>query len=285
MQFRILSLADLNQMHLAFNQAFEGYFVDINLPYDMFCKRITQELNTCLNLSIGAFDSEKMVGFIFTSIGLYNDEKTAYNGGTGVIPSYRGQGISKELYKNLLPLLREKSVTQCLLEVITQNQPAIDVYSQLGFNQSRYLKCFRWTKNSIESTTNCRENIDIKINKNPDWSYYQSFGDYQPSFQDSCPQIEIKAALEIAVEAWIDGQLVGYVSYQKPRGRISQIAVAHKYRGQGIGRSLLRYIGNETETNGLNIINVDSNASGAIKFLEHCGFENYLDQYEMVKKI
>ncbi|MGI9543241.1 MAG: GNAT family N-acetyltransferase, partial [Cyclobacteriaceae bacterium] len=186
---------------------------------------------------------------------------------------------------NLIPLLRQESVSQCVLEVITQNKPAIRVYNQLGFKENRYLKCFRSTKNTMDLTTNHLEHVEIRTNTNPDLLQYKSFGDHRASFQDSYSHIEVKSALETAVEASIDGQLVGYVIYQKPRGRISQIAVAHNYRRRGIGQALIRHIGNETEAKGLNIINVDVDASGVIKFLENCGFENYLDQYEMVKKI
>ena len=285
MQFRTFSTEDLNQMHQAFNQAFTGYFVDIRLPFDAFCKRLTQELNTCLKLSIGAFESDKLVGFIFTSIGEYNQKKTAYNGGTGIIPDHRGQGISKKLYQTLIPLLQQESVSQCVLEVITQNHPAINVYKQLGFKENRHFKCFRLTKAGRYTKTNLWDHLDIRINANPTWSQYKNFGDHQPSFQDCYSNMEVKSALETTVEAWIDGQLVGYVTYQKSRGRISQLAVAHQYRRNGIGKALVRYIGQETEAKGLNIINIDASASGAIKFLEHCGFENYLDQYEMVKKI
>jgi len=285
LQFRTFTNEDIPKMHKAFNLAFEDYFVNINLPYPDFTKRLIIEQNTSLDLSIGAFAKEELVGFIFTSIGIFNGNLTAYNGGTGVIPAYRGHRLSSQLYQRLIPLYNQASVSQCLLEVIVRNHPAINIYKQLGFEQSRYLKCFKCKKDFDSSVSALLNGLQISPNDRPDWQAYKSLEELQPAFQDSHRHLTKKAGIESFVEASISGKLVGYIIYQIPRGRISQIAVSPTYRRQGIGGALVRHISKNTNANGLNIINIDATAHGMISFLNALGFENYLDQYEMVKKI
>ena len=66
-------------------------------------------------------DDEELIGFMLHTRAYFQGIDTIYNGGTGVVSAYRGKGIIQEIYKNLLPNLRESGAERILLEVITTN--------------------------------------------------------------------------------------------------------------------------------------------------------------------
>ena len=64
------------------------------------------------------------------ALGEWQGKPTAYDAGTGVIPAYRRQGIAEELFTFMVPHLKEASVEQYLLEVLTGNERAVALYQE-----------------------------------------------------------------------------------------------------------------------------------------------------------
>ncbi len=279
---RFLKEQDFDEMYSAFHLAFSNYTVPFNLNKDEFKKKFVEKLNINFSLSVGAFFMDKMVGFIFTSIGKYEGEKSAYNGGTGVIPEFRGQKITSRLYDLLIPELRYCVVKKCVLEVLTDNDRAIQTYEDIGFKKTKFYHCFRLV---IPSISNLNKNIEIHLQEKPDWKPYLKFFDHLPSFLDTEGMINQNLANEKIIEARLGGKLVGYAIYQPRPGRISHIAVGREHRRNGIGTTLINYIYNNSKTKSLTLINVNKEADGLKNFFSKLGFENQLDQYEMVMKI
>ena len=61
-------------------------------------------------------------------------------GGFGVAPGRRGQGLGRELAREMLAIARRAGVAHLQLEVLTQNLPAIRTYERVGFRRTRDLR-------------------------------------------------------------------------------------------------------------------------------------------------
>ena len=223
---RSLQEKDVPQMYRAFKSAFLNYPVPFELSEEHFRKKFIEKLRINFVHSAGAFGQgqDALKAFVFTSISKYEGLLTAYNGGTGVIPEYRGKGITKQLFEYLIPRFKNEQIGQCILEVLMDNHHAIEVYQQIGFSISRNFKCYKLNPGNSVSM---KENSDIKILRvqSPDWKMYTKFFDYLPCYLDSREMIEMNLGNEIVIEASLGNLTVGYAIFQNNSGRISQIAV------------------------------------------------------------
>ena len=64
-------------------------------------------------LSVGAFDGEKLIGFSLTGLRSQNVTLTAYDIATGIAPKYRRQGVTSEIFLRDA-ILKGKHVRQYL---------------------------------------------------------------------------------------------------------------------------------------------------------------------------
>jgi ribosomal protein S18 acetylase RimI-like enzyme len=267
-------------MYKAFNSAFSDYIIPISLTLEQFKKRFLSKLQINFELSAGAFDSNDLIGFIFTGLGTYGGRKVAYNGGTGVLPEYRGNRITARLYSLLFPLFRERNIEASVLEVITDNEKALKVYKEIGFRESKYFHCFRKDLYTIDNVDDPNLKY-IKVIHAPDWRLFRSFSNSSPSFLDYYDVITRNISNEQIIVFENENTIVGYAIYQPELGRISQLAVAKNYRKRGVGTALTNYIIKNSQTIAVTALNVDSKSSDLIQFFKKLGFENQLDQYEM----
>lgn len=286
-QFNLRTLEDSgkSQLFRCFQRSFSDYPVSFNITQEQFIRKFIKRLNIRLDLSVGAFVGNQLTGFIFTSIDHYRGLHTAYNGGTGVIPSLRGKGLTYNMYQFLIPQLKETGVKQCLLEVLRQNKSAQKAYQRVGFTTTVTLKCF---KRKEEDPINLKpgEVFQISWVQQPDWPLYETFSNFSPCFLDT-PQLlsHILAELKIIEAKDQLGRTVGYAIYSPNTGRISQFAVDKKVRRKGIGRSMFKFITNLSPAPTYTVMNIPSGETAIIKFLKKLGFQNEIDQYEMLMKL
>ncbi|MGB1041677.1 MAG: GNAT family N-acetyltransferase, partial [Flavobacteriales bacterium] len=111
-----------------FNKSFSDYFVSLQLSEKQFFEKLISN-NIDFSLSVGAFENNKLVGFILHGV----NAKSVYNSGTGVIPKRRGFGLTIRMYKFILPILKSNQISKVVLEVITENIQAIKSYKKVGF--------------------------------------------------------------------------------------------------------------------------------------------------------
>jgi ribosomal protein S18 acetylase RimI-like enzyme len=156
LNFSTLENVEKSEIVKTFNSAFENYFVKIELTEKSLTEKFAAE-NILLEKSVGAFVENKLIGFVFIGIDDFNGRKTAYNGGTGVVPGFRGNDLTGKMYKFLLPKLAVENIKSHLLEVITENRSAIKAYEKIDFKIERKLACF---KGKISMS---RINSDIEI--------------------------------------------------------------------------------------------------------------------------
>lgn len=269
-------------MYFSFLDAFADYPVNFRLTKEQFVRKFVEKLKIEFNLSVGAFDYEAMAGFIFTTVNFYQEKLTAYNGGTGVRPSYRGYYLTRHMYDYLVPKFKDKGITQCVLEVLVNNTGAIKVYQQIGFEIKGMLCSFKSPEELRNNRTYRNSDLDIRQVLQPTWSHYTNFHNFKPSFLDTPIMISKNIANEVILEARINGELAGYVIYQPAFARLSQLAINPEYRRLGIGSELISHILNKTSNKELTIINVREQDQGTMAFFKSLGFINHINQYEMV---
>lgn len=124
------SLEDIVACNLV---AFQNYFE--KMPEEVgFYKNSFFRARVDLSCSYGVFSDGNLVAFVIIGLDQFKGELHAFNLATGVIPSFRGQGLVDRIFAALLPELKNKGVRGCKLEVIKENKIAIRVYERIGFS-------------------------------------------------------------------------------------------------------------------------------------------------------
>ena len=247
----------------------------MQMSEQQFAQRLTRD-GVQLEISAAAFDDDRMIGFYMNGFGDWEGKQTAYDSGTGVVPDYRGRGVGKELFAFLTAKLKERSVSQYLLEVLTSNEPAVALYRKLGFVEVRRFAVLR-AQEAVESRNDSAE-VELRTIEEPDWKLFQSFWDGYPSWQNSIAAVERIPNERVIVGAYVDGACVGYGVVFTPAVNLMQLAVAPAYRRKGIGSRILSTLSaNKT----LKVTNIDEELKGTLAFFEANGFKMVLEQFEM----
>lgn len=140
---RRLSEFTLPEVTSLWNEGFKGYAVEMSMSMDAFIKRFPEN-NLSLELSLAACVDGRPVGFVINGFRTIDGKRTAYNGGTGIVPEYRNKGIAKLLIGAALELYKEQGVETALLEALSDNEPAIMLYKRMGyreFDELRFYDC------------------------------------------------------------------------------------------------------------------------------------------------
>lgn len=284
LNYKMLEDMNIEILHSAFIKAFSDYQVEMKLPLWKF-NNMLQRRGYSSRFSIGAFKGDELIGFIFNGVHNWRGKTTVYDCGTGVIPEYRKQGITSKMFSKVLSLLHENNIEHYLLEVIQSNEPAVNLYKKQGFMITRTLSCFRIDKDFIKEAPDSSINYksyDIEL---IDWELFKSFWDFEPSWQNSIDSIMAVSDLFEVIIAEVDEKTVGYGIVDRITGDIPQLAVHEDYRCKGIGHNILKRLIQCTESQNLNFLNIDDKCVSNIKFLQRLGFDNFIDQYEMILNI
>jgi len=277
--YRLLTTADFHPLYECFLEAFSDYQVDMQMSEEQFRQRVVRD-RVELESSAGAFDEDRMIGFYMNGRGVWEGKQTAYDAGTGVVPDYRRRGVAEELFDFMVPQLKERGITQYLLEVLTSNERAVALYRKIGFEEVRHLAVLR--SKAMMKTSGDVEGVSIRRMEEPDWDVFCAYWDGKPSWQSSIDAVgSVRDQREI-VGAFVDEKCVGYGIVHQPSGLLMQMAVGSAFRRRGIGRKILAALsGNEI----LKINNVDEELKGTLAFFKACGFEVVLRQFEMMRTL
>ncbi|HKO56123.1 MAG TPA: GNAT family N-acetyltransferase [Thermoanaerobaculia bacterium] len=255
---RPLTADDFETLYAAFREAFSDYVVPFAPTREQLLEMLTRR-GWKPELSVGAFDGERMVGF--TANGF--DGVTAYDSGTGVVPSHRRRGLSRAMFDWLIPRLRAAGASRYLLEVIETNKPAEELYRGLGFRETRRFDCWVY-----ESRGDAPRFGGGAIN--PEW------WDVEPPWQNSNASLARARDRHVVI-----GDERGYAAVFPNSGDLAQLAVAREHRRRGVGRQLLdaaAAIANKP----LRVLNVDDRDEGIAAFFEAVGARRIVRQIEMV---
>ncbi len=285
MEYRSLTDTTTKCMHEAFLQAFSDYQVPMNMSLETFERKLKRN-GFKSEVSAGAFEHGRLVGFVLNGVREWAGEKTIYDTGTGVVPEFRGARIGSRLLNLVNELCVRNNISVYQLEVIQDNVGAVNLYKKQGFQVKRSLNCYRLSEKLAGLSTNTRwklyqaEKMDKEL-----WNLAKSFWDYIPSWQngeDAVCAVEDSFGYTL-VE--LEGVLIGYGIVDKVTGDIAQLAVDCHYRRRGIATAILQDLQSQTQNSGLTVINVDERDESLNAFLKQMGFQVYVTQYEMVKAI
>lgn len=277
MQFKTLTNTPLPEIVRCFNRSFSDYMVPVQLSNADLERKLKSD-RIQLEHSVGAFDGDQLVGFILHGIDQLADVLTAYNAGTGVLPDYRGQRYTQQMYDYILPQLKKNGVQQCLLEVITTNQVAIKVYQQAGFHQTRAFDCFKGVVAIVNDHFPLGYHISV-VDELP-WDQLPAFWNYQPSWQNDTEGIRAIWGDLVGLGIFHGGELVGYGICNSDSGRVMQFGILPDYRGQKLGHYLFFQMG-RIHNPKLTVINIDRSDTQSLEALQAIGLQSFIRQYEM----
>jgi len=244
-----------------------------------FEQRVTRD-GVALEISAAAFEAYRMIAFYMNGRGIWRGKQTAYDAGTGVIPTHRRRGIAEELFEFLVPRLKETGITQYLLEVLTSNERAVKLYRRIGLEEVRQLAVLR--SNEAPKPPREIEGVSIRQIEDPDWDTFCAYWDGEPSWQNSNDAVDrIKNHREI-IGAFVSEKCVGYGIVFRPAGLLMQLAVAPEFRRKGIGTRILAALSKDGI---VKVNNVDEELKGTLSFFKANGFEIVLRQFEMVRAL
>lgn len=281
-QYRFLGKKYFAALYETHHEAFSDYVVPLQMTEIQFANHIAQN-NIDLKLSVGAFAGGRLVGYTLNGFGRWDGIQTAYDAGTGVIPDYRRKGIGRSLFEFLFPKLREIGIRQMLLEVISSNERAIELYRKLGFEETRKLLFFEQTGYIESSRSN---GIRIRQIEEPVWDYLKLFWDKETSWQFSVEAIARKITSKSYYGAFCGSRCVAYSVLHPDSGIISQIAVDKEHRRKKVATMLLVEMQEKTKDGQrLRFSNVDTDLQSLIRFAGKLDFTPTISQYEMILKL
>lgn len=284
-RFRSFIKEDVPEMRKVFNKAFEDYLIPIILSESDFKRKLIEKSRLNFKYSIGCYDNNQLVGFLFHTIEEYQKKITAYNGGTGVIPDYRGNNLTYQMYQHVIPKLIKKGVEHCILEVISNNKPAIRSYEKIGFKKSKFYHCLKMDEEGDYLKNATHGKFKMIVTQKPKWEIYDAFTEYDTSFLDTFEMLKKNLKFESVVESYDGHELVGYIIYNKKMGRVGNIGVHKKHRGRGIGTSLIRQMHSDCRKKPIYILNVNERSYNLLNFFLRLGFKNDIDQFELKLKL
>ncbi|MEO1216541.1 MAG: GNAT family N-acetyltransferase [Bacteroidota bacterium] len=269
MEIRSLADTSLSDIVACLLEAFEGYFVKMPESIDYWAERF-RGARVEYDLSFGMFDKDQLVGFIMNGIDVQEEELTAFNTGTGVIPAYRGQKVVDRIYTHALPHLKKRGVQNCRLEVIQANDRAIRVYERIGFHKIKSLLSFRGDC-KVENTSLTQSQVKLSSIENLirqkeqfySWDFtYEAISKNETSFQCYIIDQYDKSYYIINPERNM------LVHYELPVEALP---------------ALFSTISSQCEN--IRLVNVDAARVKFIDALAELGFENYINQYEMMMEM
>lgn len=265
MEIRSLADTNLSDIVACLLEAFEGYFVKMPESIDYWEERF-RGARVEYELSFGMFDQDRLVAFIMNGIDTQEGELTAFNTGTGVIPSYRSQQAVDKMYAHAFPLLRERGVQNCRLEVIQANDRAIRVYERIGFHKIKSLLSFRGACKVSEASLNQTE-VNL--------SSIESLIRRKEQFYSWDFTFEALSKNETSFRCYLLDQYDNSYYIINPE---TKMLVHYELPEQEL-EALFSNISALCET--IRLVNVDASRIKLVDSLAELGFENYINQYEM----
>lgn len=267
----------LSEITSCFNEAFSDYFMKFKVT-ESYLEQRWKGAAVDYSLSAGVMNDGKLVGFIVNGVRDLNGLKTAYNTGTGVVPSHRGNGLTEKMYQFLAPKFSENGIQSLSLEVIQENEKAIHLYEKVGLKITRGLYCYGGEINvEVPKTT---QNLVFKKLEIPEWDTFKIFCDFESAWDNRNIAIQTCEELYSFYGVEKNNQLIAFAIIKDENKYISQFGVHPDFRNQGVGKFLFSHL--STLYSSLRIINVDASASIVNQFIERVGLKNSVNQYEMV---
>ncbi|MCM3764360.1 GNAT family N-acetyltransferase [Neobacillus niacini] len=281
--FKRLTECKIEDILTAWNRGFEGYFVKIEMTPDSFFQRIVNE-GLSMGLSIVGFAGEEPIAIVVNGVRRIDGKKTAWNGGTGVVPEYRGKGVSRRLMEETLKIYQQEGVEVATLEAIKENERAIRLYEKYGYEivDTVVFANGKWAAARGEASS--MKVKSIRPDQLPLYSFYKENVPWQCQWQS------VKAG-EAQVFNDSNDQPLGYCLFRRVwngQGELERVIIYQleflrevtSHLMDGVLASI-----SDSATNQVGIMTVNNSATDpAVQFLLENGYQIATEQVLMVKK-
>ena len=268
--------------------AFNSAFSDYELPFTATPAYLRERFAASgvrYDLSYGAFDGNRLIGFMINSVDDYGGYKAAFDAATGIIPEYRGQGLVYQIANAAMAELAENGIQKYTLEVLQNNERAIHIYEKLGLTITRNFFCYTGApilhteaKHGI-MVVPLADFTDEMRDFPRDW--LPSWENSDASILRNADNVEVAYISEGSVNA--SGNIVAYVVFHRTKGLINQLRVRPEYRRRGFATALVKYVWERFGK--VTVNNIDQDDESAAAFWSASGLRLYARQFMMEKMI
>jgi GNAT superfamily N-acetyltransferase len=253
----------------AFTLAFEDYLTPIS--FDLQSTLYRWDLaGISEKHSFGVFEDSRLIAFVLQS----SHDKTLYNFCTGVNPKYRGRHLIKAIYEKIDAL---EGIDLHILEVIKENEKALNLYKKLGFKEVRILNSYQgqFLINQFENSVISYEILPLIYT---DEMLQLSL--LKPAFENSSATCLKRPHSYEVHQIRKEGKLLAWSVYNPLQLSLKEIGAING-SGEYLDQLFLRMkLNNEN----LRVMNIDERASSIIKYFETRGLKKFISQYEMTRK-
>lgn len=272
-EFRHIGKGQLDELVDAQNAIFSDYIVPMKSSRSFFIEFL-QSVGGRIENVIVALDDGRIVGYVNPVL----DGDEVWIGGVGVVPGQRGRGVGRRLMIEAEEFSRKKGARTSILEVIEGNQRARELYSNLGYAESRIYVCAEGKPKQFAGYGAQPEQVQpeelVAMHKasyeNTCWQRRKVHGLMTSGPVSECYRVDGGFVLVRKVDA------VGYVPY---------LGVVPEKRGQGIGTSLAKFALNRLwELGAFKVAIYNLNEEPAVlRMLDEFDFAVTMKQVEMRK--
>lgn len=268
------------------NQSFAEYLTNVSMPLDRLIDRITNE-GLSLERSFACYVNEVPAAIVMNGFREVGGSLVAWNGGTAVMPSFRGSGIGKALMVRNLELYKEAGVTRAILEAISSNEVAIQLYKRQGYSIIDRLKlhsCDQLSAIALDPDTHTYELSRSPAAGAAAIPWYQRCDVWQAGLQSLRNGECIFATKE--------NQIVGYGLIRRTYDSVGNVAGIVLYRletapgaedREAIMLAVLRDIWQPGLVCKRTAFNILASATLQLSLLEQLGFTETMEQVLMAK--
>ena len=291
-EIRRLSECPIEQAVEIWNAGFKGYRVDMTKSLDAYVTRLRQE-DLSLEVSLIAFRAGRLAGFLLNGIRKNAGRKEAWNGGTGVSPEFRGQGIGTVLVDASIKLYLEERVELATLEALSDNETAIDLYQKFGYEIVDQLAILHRDGVLSSRLSDGRQTYSIK-RVPPQALAGLDFYDASAPWQTQWQTLVLKNGEALIAED-DQGQAVGYALSSKTFGDDGSLksialyqcgAAARENDAESIAANLLDEVFGPLDVDCRRVTyNLSKRNQPVQHLLAGAGFETLLEQVQMARTL
>lgn len=221
----------------AITAAFAGYFVAQTFTSETFDGRFRRE-HLDLAASRVAVEDGQPVAVVFVA----RRGWTARVAAMGVVPACRGRGLGHRLLQEIMSDLRDRGDRRLVLEVIETNEPAVRLYTSLGFRVQRRLVGYRRAPSSSSGAHDTKETSPLDERDPAEIAAIVARAPEAVDLPWQFAAATLAAAAAPAVGVSLGGVAHAIVEPGAPGSNAAAIRalfVAHEARRQGWGRRLV----------------------------------------------
>ena len=267
----------VNQSYAEIADCLNLAFSDYSLPIQMNAEQVEAFFASSganLRLSYGAFYDNRLVGFMVNACSVYNGERAVFDVATGVVPEHRGKKVFTNLFSFATGELRKQGVEKYYLEVLQQNQKAINAYQKQGFAVCRAFSVLKAPQLTPDSGACAITQVDLGAF---DFEKAHQCICVPPSFENSTGILmRNPASFAVAYREQENG-IGAFCVFHKQRGKLMQLGYADLSQLEEILRWLF------SQYPEIVIKNIDKRYPQVMELLLSLGAQEVTEQFEMVK--